>query len=49
MKMDSYTRQLLETARRVIENSPYIGNTKKRAIERLFNEILEEYENEENY
>ena len=48
MKMDAYTRQLLETARRVIENSPYIGNTKKLVIERLFNEIISEYEKEEN-
>lgn len=48
MKMDAYTRQLLETARRVIDNSPYINNTKKRVIERLFNEIISEYEMEEN-
>lgn len=48
MKMDAYTRQLLETARRVIENSPYINNTKKLVIERLFNEIISEYEKEEN-
>lgn len=44
MEMDAYTRQLLETVRRVIENSPYINNTKKLKIERLFAEIVEEYE-----
>lgn len=48
MEMDAYTRQLLENARRVIDNSPYINNTKKRVIERLFNEIMTEYEREEN-
>lgn len=48
MEMDAYTRQLLETVRRVIENSPYINNTKKLVIDRLFSEIISEYEKEEN-
>ena len=47
MEMDAYTRQILETARRVIEDSPYINNTKKRVIERLFNEIVKTYESED--
>jgi hypothetical protein len=48
MEMDAYTRQLLETARRVIENSPYINNTKKLVIDRLFSEIVTTYQSEEN-
>ena len=48
MKMDAYTRQILNTAERVINNSPYINNTQKLKIERLFAEIVEEYENEES-
>lgn len=48
MKMDAYTRQILNTAARVINDSPYINNTQKLKIERLFAEIVEEYENEES-
>ena len=48
MEMDAYTRQLLETVRRVIENSPYINNTKKLVIDRLFSEIVTTYQSEEN-
>lgn len=37
--MNSYERQLLETAKRVLANSPNLNNTQKLIIENLFEQI----------
>ena len=37
--MNSYEKQLLETARRVLANSPNLNNTQKLIIENLFEQI----------
>lgn len=37
--MNSYEKQLLETARRVLVNSPNLNNTQKLIIENLFEQI----------
>ena len=39
--MNSYEKQLLETARRVLANSPNLNNTQKLIIETLFARIEE--------
>lgn len=37
--MNSYERQLLNTAKRVLANSPNLNNTQKLIIENLFEQI----------
>lgn len=39
----SYERQLLLVTRQQLENSPYLNETKKRIIERKFQEIVDMY------
>lgn len=47
MKIDPYEKQLLETARKVMAKSPYLNETKKIIIERLFEQIEKTYESED--
>lgn len=47
MKIDAYEKQLLNTAKNVLMNSPHINETKKVIIERLFQQIVEIYEKED--
>ena len=42
-----YERQLLLVAKRQLENSPHIGETKKRVIEQKFQEIVDAYTSKE--
>lgn len=47
IEIDPYEKQLLNTARNVLMNSPYLNQTKKIIIERLFDEIEETYTKED--
>ena len=47
IEIDPYEKQLLNTARNVMRNSPYLNQTKKVIIERLFDEIENTYKKED--
>lgn len=47
MEIDPYEKQLLETARRVLQNSPYLTTSKKTLIQNLFDRIEEIYKKED--
>ena len=47
IEIDPYEKQLLNTARNVLMNSPYLNQTKKIIIERLFDQIEETYTKED--
>ena len=46
-EIDPYEKQLLNTARHVLMNSPYLNQTKKIIIERLFDQIEDTYKKED--